>query len=258
MVGWYDEIGDLLRHSAVLHADETGWRVNGKTYWLWCFTTQDATYFVIDRSRASPVVLRFLKNVFNGILVTDFWGVYNAVVCAGKQKCLVHLLRELKKVTKYSDKSVHWLLFSKRLKRILRDARRLCGEREKMPESDYERLRNRLEQRLTKLLEQEWNNADAKRLVKRLRRHRNELLTFLYYKDLPFDNNHTERVIRGGVVMRKNSYCNRSLKDAETQAILMSIFRTLKQRNYKNINIIIDAIKIYHKTRKLPKLPTKK
>jgi transposase len=44
---WYEEIGDVARSSAVLHADETGWRVNGKTHWLWCFTNQDVTYYVI-------------------------------------------------------------------------------------------------------------------------------------------------------------------------------------------------------------------
>ena len=64
---WYEEIGNAARTSAVLHADETGWRVNGKTYWLWCFTNQDVTYYVIDRSRASPVVLRFFKKAYDGI-----------------------------------------------------------------------------------------------------------------------------------------------------------------------------------------------
>ena len=34
-------------------ADETGWRVNGKTDWLWCLTTRDLTYYLIDRSRAA-------------------------------------------------------------------------------------------------------------------------------------------------------------------------------------------------------------
>ena len=37
----------------MLHADETGWRVDGKTHWLWCFTTTDLTYYMIDRSRGS-------------------------------------------------------------------------------------------------------------------------------------------------------------------------------------------------------------
>ena len=31
---WYEQIANEARISAVLHADETGWRVNGLTYWL--------------------------------------------------------------------------------------------------------------------------------------------------------------------------------------------------------------------------------
>ncbi|MDR0611857.1 MAG: transposase, partial [Planctomycetaceae bacterium] len=82
---WYEEIAESARNSSVLHADETGWRVGGKTCWLWCFTNQDTTYYVIDKSRGSPVVKRFFKQVFKGILITDFGSAYNAVVYAGKQ-----------------------------------------------------------------------------------------------------------------------------------------------------------------------------
>ena len=44
LLAWYLEIQAQALDSAVLHADETGWRVNGKTYWLWCFASTDLTY----------------------------------------------------------------------------------------------------------------------------------------------------------------------------------------------------------------------
>ena len=46
---WYDEIQETALASAVLNVDETGWRVNGETHWLWCFTTSDATYYLTYR-----------------------------------------------------------------------------------------------------------------------------------------------------------------------------------------------------------------
>jgi transposase len=249
---WYDEIGEMVKNSGVLHADETGWRVNGKTHWLWVFTTKNATYYIINQSRASPVVLHFFKKAFAGILVTDFFGAYNAVVCAGKQKCLAHLLGDMKKVAKYKDKSKDWLIFSKRLKRILRDAMRLCGKRQTLKKAKYERMCACIEKRLTALIETPWENVEARRLIKRLRRHRDELLVFLYHKNVPFDNNHAERTIRNGVVMRKNSYCNRSLTGAETQAILMSVFQTLKQRGVHVTSTIVHALRQCLTTKKLP------
>jgi len=98
------------------------------------------------------------------------------------------------------------------------------------------------------------DNGEAKRLVKRLRRHRNELFVFLYHKDVPFDNNHAERTIRGAVVMRKNSYCNRSKGRAETQATLMSVFHTLKQRKVHVTNTITKALRLFLETKKFAKV----
>src|SRR6185437_1754887 len=105
---WYRQIAAEARGGAVLHADETGWRVNGKTHWLWCFTTSRLTYYMIHRSRGHPALLEFFISEFNGILVSDFWGAYNAVACALRQTCLVHLLRDLKQVEKYKSTAGDW------------------------------------------------------------------------------------------------------------------------------------------------------
>ena len=43
LLAWYLEIQTQALQSAVLHADETGWRVNGATYWLWCFASKRRT-----------------------------------------------------------------------------------------------------------------------------------------------------------------------------------------------------------------------
>jgi hypothetical protein len=104
-------------------------------------------------------------------------------------------------------------------------------------------------------LEEPWKNVEAKRLVKRLRRYRQELLVFLYREGVPSDNNHAERMIRNGVVMRKNSYCNRSPEGAQTQAVLMSVFQTLKQRGFQGTDCVVEALRSYITTKKLTNLP---
>ena len=107
---------------------------------------------------------------------------------------------------------------------------------------------------MTLLIETTWKNKEAKRLVKRLIRHREELFVFLYHADVPFDNNHAERTIRGTVVMRKNSDCNRNVDGAKTQAILMSALQTFKQQNASVTKIIVNTLHLFLTTKKLPTL----
>lgn len=57
------------------------------------------------------------------------------------------------------------------------------------------------------------------------------------------------------LIIRKNSYGNRSDRGADTQAMLMSIYRTLKQRGHDPLKTITNGLAEYLKTGKLPSLP---
>jgi len=258
LFAWYEQIQQEALESAVLHADETGWRVDGKTHWLWSFSTSTLTYFMIDRSRGSPALQKFFVQEFAGILVSDFWGAYNAVVCALRQTCLVHLLRDLEHVERYKSPSEEWPAFAKKLRRLIGDAIRLWRRKHDLTPKTYASRRRRLTVRLQELIETPWKDSQARRLIKRLRRHQNDLFTFLDQSGVPFENNHAERTIRPAVIIRKNSYGNRSQRGADAQAVLMSIFRTLKQRGYDPIQTITEAITTHLKTGKLPPLPPPK
>jgi hypothetical protein len=255
---WYEQIQQEALQSAVLHTDETGWRVDGKTHWLWSFSTSTLTYFMIDRSRGSPALQKFFVQEFAGILVSDFWRAYNAVVCALRQTCLVHLLRDLEHVERYKSPSKEWPAFAKKLRRLIGDAIRLWRRKNDLTPETYTSRRHRLTVRLQDLIKASWNDSQARRLIKRLRRHQNDLFTFLNQPGVPFENNHAEQTIRPAVIIRKNSYGNRSERGADAQAVLMSIFRTLKQRGHDPIRTIIEAIATCLKTGKLPPLPPPK
>ena len=98
-------------------------------------------------------------------------------------------------------------------------------------------------------------HKQAKRLVKRLRRHCEDLFTFLNQPGVPFGNNHAKRIIRPLFIFDGGSYGNRSQRGADCQAVLMSVFRTLKQRGHDPVSTICNAIATYLKTRQLPPLP---
>jgi len=252
---WVEEIKSEALRGAVLHADETGWRVDGRTEWLWCFTNEHVTYYMMDRCRGSPALRRFFTETFSGTLVTDFWSAYNRVVCGSRQVCLVHLLREMEKVSGRNN-SGEWLGFAKKLRRLLGDAIRLAGRKE-MEGEEFARRRASLDERVRELCAAEHTDGDAQRLSKRLQKYRENLFTFLDRDGVTFDNNHAEREIRPAVIMRKNSYANRSEQGAEVQAALMSVYRTLKLRGYSPTKAVVEALRQKLLTGTLPPLPAK-
>jgi transposase len=253
---WYEQLQTEALASAVLHADETSWRVDGKTHWLWCFANDNLTYYMIDRSRGKPALQKFFIEEFEGTLVTDFLGAYNAVACGARQGCLVHLLRDLETVERYKRGGKFWHDFAKKLRRLLGDAIRLWRQTTLSAESIASR-RKLLDQRLNEIIKTDWGDGQAKRLIKRLKRHRDDLFTFLDKTGVPFDNNLAERAIRPAVIIRKNSYCNRSERGADAQAVLMSVYRTIEQRGHDPLSTLANAIRTYLETGQLPSLPAK-
>ena len=254
---WYYGILDEIQDQAVLNADETGWRVQGKTFWLWCLASKDAVYYLIDPKRGSGVLKKLFRTCFNGVLVTDFWAAYNSVICLAKQKCLPHLLRDLRRTRHYHNPGEDWPEFHRRLRRLIRDSMRLKKNKPGMVLEVYERRKARIRKRLDEFIDGVWKEKNARRLQKRLRRHREELLTFLDHEEVPPDNNAGERGIRPAVLIRKNSYGNASEKGAQTQATFMTILRTLKMRGHNPVQVLVESLKSYVRSGQLPPLPTK-
>lgn len=237
----YNDIGQKVSASAVLHADETGWRLNGKTHWLWCFTTKTLCYYLITRNRGSPVIKKFLGILFNGILICDFWGAYNKINALAKQRCFYHLFTELVKVDTH-NRSASWKVFRKKLSRLLKDAIRLSEKKNQVSPACFLRLKKRLYLRLEQFLATPCQDKDAQRLTKRLNRHKQELFTFLEHEGVSPYNNHAEQQMRKPVLTRKVSQQNRSEHGANTQAILMTLLRSAELQGANPVeNLLANA-----------------
>ncbi|MDY7000031.1 MAG: IS66 family transposase [Actinomycetota bacterium] len=263
LLPWYEHIGETARHSAVLHADETGWRVNGQTHWLWCFCNDRTCYYMIDEGRGAGALHTFFTKAFGGVLIHDFWRPYGSVLLRDRgehQCCLAHLLRELEHVDakhlpgKSRDRAEEWSAFVKMLKRLIRDGIRLRRRVDFTPRRYASRIM-RIDARLRALAEAEYADEDAARLANRLRRHQDELFTFLDRPEADWNNNLAERMIRPAVILRKGSQCNRSERGAATQAVLMTVYRTLKLRDHDPRQAIADALTGYAATGTLPPMP---
>jgi transposase len=237
----YAELLAALRASEVVHVDETGWRIGGLAAWLWVFTNQHLTVYTMQQSRGHEVVLNILGQEFAGVLVADCFVAYDAAALSAwlHQKCVAHLLRELRDLAQTKRGTVQaWVLD---LMTLLRDALALKAGATDLRAPEYEAAATVLEDRLDRLIAGavRSQDADRARLGRRLDKHRVEILRFLYIEDLEATNNRAERQLRPAVVTRKTGGCNRTASGAAAHAILMSVLATCRQRGMKILDYLV-------------------
>lgn len=224
----YEELLKRMKHSKVLHVDETGWKNNGQSRWLWKFTDQNVSINQILKGRGQKDLEDVLGKKFDGILITDFLSAYNKIETKAKQRCLVHLLRELKKIRQRIPEDGQAVRFANKLENIIRQAVTLASDYKsgKISRRELKKGRKKLERVLEDLKLANPTHRVLKRLTKRLERHKHELLTFLDYPGIDYHNNHAERQIRPNVLLRKIVFGNRSEKGVLNHNVLMSILQT--------------------------------
>jgi transposase len=236
----YHRLKLLLRAAGVVHGDETGWRTNGKNGYLWTLTNDLHTLYHIDRLRSGQVLVDLLGKSFgqgDQTLVSDFYGVYDQLG-GSQQKCLAHLLRELREVIARRPELKGHAFFC-RCKRLIQEMLRLKNRRKQLGNSTYSHQVQLLEHRLKKLSQCQWNDADADRLTGRLAKYRNKLTTFLHKAGVDGTNNAAERALRPAVVMRKITGGSRSPSGARAWVILASVMRTAAQQGRD----VLDTLK---------------
>ena len=156
------------------------------------------------------------------------------------------------------NKSQAWKAFRKLLFRLLKDAVRLSERKAQLVPEKYDRLKSRLYDRLEQILLIHHNgDKDIKRLIKRLKRHKTELFTFLEYENVSPYNNHAEQQMRKPVLTRKVSQQNRSEHGSKTQAILMTLFRTAELQGQNPIEMALCLAKSAIADNKVDEMPLK-
>jgi len=225
----YEAIKQAIRDGKVVYADETGWRVEGENWYAWAFVNDKVSLYTIENTRGGGVPKGVLKG-FQGVLSTDWYQGYNSVDCE-KQKCGVHFLRHTHFVANLPDASEEAKTFHANMVWFIRKARK----KHKKCKTPEERLR--LHEAMLKALSVFWKGRTYKdKEVENLRewwleKRGDELLTFLKYDHVSWENNTAERAIRPFVTRRKICGGSRSKRGAERESINMSCITTfIKQK----------------------------
>lgn len=213
---------ELLKQE-LLHADETGINVNGKTLWLHTLGNDRWTLFFPHARRGAEAMnsLGILKS-FKGILCHDHWKPYFTFGCL-HALCNAHHLRELERAWEQDNQK--WAKNMKLLLQEINEAVEAAGGA--LSDEDAARFRSRYRNILTRgdrecqapLKEAGKRGRPLKtksrNLLERLREFETETLRFMTDKLVPFTNNQGENDIRMTKVQQKISGCFRSFEGAQ-------------------------------------------
>lgn len=223
----YEQMKKSLPEKPFVHADETGWRRDGSSHWLWCFAAPGAVVYRMDRHRSSEVVTSVLGEQYHGVLISDFLAAYNRLQSA-KQRCLVHLLRLIKKWQVHFAGDTKRELYFMNFKKLVKDIIALSAQMAPRRPANFIDRKADLTARLRRLLNQEIGHPRADQFRMKLSGRFDELVTCLDYKDVCSHNNWAERLLRGNVIMRKVTFGNRSDNGLRNHEVLMSLAETAR------------------------------
>ncbi|MHB1426655.1 MAG: IS66 family transposase [Gemmataceae bacterium] len=227
-----------LVKQGLLHADETGINVNGKTLWLHTLGNDQWTLFFPHARRGAEAMraLGVLKK-FKGILCHDHWKPYFVFGCL-HALCNAHHLRELERAWEQDNQT--WAKNMQALLLEINEAVHAAGGclSDKAAKGFRARYRNILTRgdrecpAPKKVSGKPGRTARSKsrNLLERLREFEVETLRFMTDKRVPFTNNQGENDIRMTKVQQKISGCFRSFDGAQMFCRIRSYLSTCRKQ----------------------------
>lgn len=224
----YDGLAHALTVQRTLHGDETGWKMDGQRWQMWCFCNASLAFFHADKSRGSKVVIGLLGKDFAGLLHCDFYAAYNDF--PNLQRCLIHFARDVHDERLVTPKDAFLDVLHTHTQLIMDSAKALRSDT--LPAAAVKALQRGMHQALETMTALDPPESRALTLVKRLRKHRDSLLKFLTIPGAEFHNNRAERQLRPVVIFRKLSFGNRTEAGAHRFAAMASVIETARLQKH--------------------------
>lgn len=225
----YEGLLAEARASPVLHLDETGWREDGRSGWVWTLTTPTVRLFRFSPSRAGAVARALLGAEAEGVIVSDFYTAYDHRD-GRHQRCWAHLLRDIHDLTEQHPDDVGLHTWAQAMPTTFTQAVAWTAAASACPPPEREQARLRFETALLALCRAEPVPAPHAALCQRVARYHPELFTFVADPAVPPTNNRAERALRPLVIARKISGGTRSPHGSQTRMMLQSVVATWEVR----------------------------
>lgn len=254
----HEALRDKVRCADIIHADETHWRIDGRSAFIWFAGNPNFGFFHIDSSRSSEVALAIFGPRFQGGLVADDYAAYNAIEPKVRQSCLAHLIRKAKEITQLigllpqSQQYPADPRFCDRVSTLLSDACEIARLRD-TGELSFTQAQAKLPglyTSLARICKTPRHHPEAENLRQRLmdpKRDYHRLFTFLSINRMPPTNNYAEQTLRHPVIFRKLIFGNRSLQGAHAMAVNLSLIHTAKCRDRELIPLLKTTLLSGHR-----------
>ena len=224
-----------LKDAQVLHSDETGIRLAGKTNWIHVVSNQQYTYLHADTSRGRTAIEKMnILPEFTGVLVHDRFRSYFGDWNFRHSLCNAHILRELIYFEEQEDKP-----WAKEIKKLLLKAKHKKDTGLAISKSYITRVSNKYRKIVRGELQKKKHltgkgktkKSDDHNFLIALNKYWKEILLFIMEENVPFDNNQAERDLRMIKAKQKISGGFRSTSGAENFALIRSYLSTLRKNN---------------------------
>ena len=229
-----------LRRSPVIHADETGLRVNKRVAYVHVATNERLTHYAAASHRGRTAIDEInLLPRYRGTCVHDGWPSYTHHSRCRHALCGVHLFRELTYFEELSEETKAWAgPLRELLLAMKKEAERVCAEGGKrLAAGRLAELTGSYDRLVAEGLKAEpppevpeLVRRRARSLLLRLGRRKEEVLRFLTDFSVPFDNNLAERDLRMVKLRQKTSGCFRSEGGARRFCRIRSYVSTARKQ----------------------------
>lgn len=248
-----DRLIEEYRKSPVKHADETGWRTDGKNGYAWLFATPSISIFQFGKSRSAAVPQAvFGKEPVPGVLVVDRYSAYNQLPCR-IQYCYAHLLREVTDLEKDFPDNPEVKTFVATVAPMLSLAMGLRSQQ--ISDEIFYRKAKKLKKDIQAAMTSPARNLGIRRIQDIFTAHENRLYHWADDRRVPADNNTAERDLRPSVIARKTSFGSITDAGARIRSTLTSILLSMKKQDLDVASQLKAALDILAKDIKQDPFP---
>lgn len=250
--GFLERVRAGITASDVAGFDETGFRVAGRLHWVHCARTGKYTLLMVHprRGRKAMEAMGILPS-FAGVAVHDAWAPYDTYPRPEHQLCCAHALRELQAVTD-STPAGQWC-WAAQAADALTAIQALASDAitEGRDAVDPAALAAQVHSyRSAVLLGARQTAARSSPLMKkhhalacRLRDRQDDYLRFTADRQIPADNNGSERDIRMAKLKQKVSGCLRTLTGARQFCTIRSYLSTAAKHGLQFFDALVMLTK---------------